>query len=242
MRRLGLFEIDDIPKDIPGPYTYTVHLLGGDDYEMTYDIEAAIETPPDKPFLPLEEAVAGEPEYYDWQNWLRHQEAISHQAKVYEGYAEYCERVADYIRSNCLLIQTVDMGTGYGERIGENYFEAYKDGFIESSDDWKLIYNAALCPQVTMEDIQGAMSHTFGARWAGKELFDALASVEGSLGEYISTKVWETDLMIKLGETESAYTERGVKERARLIAALKIPQLMGILESDRAIKEARSKG
>lgn len=219
MRRLGLFEIDDISKDIPGPYTYTVYLLGGDDYEMTYDIEATLETPPEKPSIALEEAIAGEPEYYDWQNWLRHQEALAHQAKIYEAYAEYCERVAEYIRANCL-----------------------PDGVeIDNADDWSLIYHAALCPQVTMEDIQAAMSHTFGARWAGKELFDALASVEGSLGEYISTKVWESDLMIKLAETESAYTERGVKERARLIAALKIPQFMGILESDRAIKEARSK-
>lgn len=220
MRRLGLFEIDDIPKDIPGPYTYTVHLLGGDDYEMTYDIEAALETPPEKPSIPLEEAVAGEPEYYDWRNWLRHQEALAHQATVYEAYAEYCERVAVHVRENCLVGDVV----------------------IDNPADWDLIYNAALCPQVTQADIQAAMSQTFGARWAGKELFDALANVEGGMGEYISTKVWETDLMIRLGETESAYTERGVKERARLIAALKIPQFFGILESDRAVKEARSKG
>jgi hypothetical protein len=220
VRRLGLFEIDDIPKGIPGPYTYTVHLLGGDDYEMAYDIEAALETPPEKPPIPLEEAIAGEPEYYQWQDWLRHREALAHQAKVYEAYAEYCERVAQYIRANCTSEGVV----------------------IDTPDDWTLIYNAALCPQVSMEDIQAAMTHTFGAKWAGKELFDALANVEGGLGEYISTKVWESDLMIRLGETESAYTERGVKERARLIAALKIPQFFSILESDRAVKEARSKG
>ena len=220
MRRLGLFEIDDIHKDIPGPYTYTVHLLGGDNYEMTYDIEAAIEKSPEKPTVPLEAAIAGEPEYYDWQNWLRHQEALAHQVKVYEAYAEYCERVARYIRGNCL-----DEGV-----------------VIDKPDDWALIYNAALCPQVTTEDIQGAMSHTFGARWAGKELFDALQTVEGGMGEYISVKVWETDLMIRLAETEAVYSERGIKERARMLAALKIPEFFGILESDRAIKEARSKG
>lgn len=219
MRRLGLFEIDDIPRDIPGPYTYTVHLLGGDDYEMTYDIEAALETPPEKPPMPLEAAIAGEPEYYDWQNWLRHQEALAHQAKVYEAYADYCERVEVYICKNCLDGDVV----------------------IDNADDWTLIYHAALCPQVTMEDIQGAMTHTFGAKWAGKELFDALAHVEGSLGEYISTRVWETELMVKLGETDEMFTERSIKSRARMIAALKIPQFMGILESDRAIKEARAK-
>ncbi|MCP4083157.1 MAG: hypothetical protein GY743_23290 [Planctomycetaceae bacterium] len=220
MRRLGLFEIDDIPRDIPGPYTYTVHLLGGADFEMTYNIEAAIETPPDKPTIPIEEAVAGEPEYYQWQDWLRHQEALDHQSKMFEGYAEYCERVAQYIQSNCLADEVT----------------------VYTVADWESIYHAALCPQVTIADVQHAMSNTFGAKWAGREIFDAMGNVEGGLGEYISTKVWEVDLMVKLGETEMAYTERGVKERARMIAALKIPQFFGILESDRSLKEARSKG
>lgn len=219
VRRLGLFEIDDILKDIPGPYTYTVHLLGGDDYEMAYDIEAAMEKPPEKPDISIDDAVAGEPEYYVWQNWLRHQEALAHQAKVYEAYADYCERVAVYVRNNCLSEGVV----------------------IDNADDWALIYHAALCPQVTIGDIKTAMSSTFGASWAGKELFDAMANVEGGLGEYISTKVWETNLMIKLGETEANYTERTIKERARMIAAFKIPEFFGILESDRSLKEARSK-
>jgi hypothetical protein len=220
VRRLGLFEIDDVPRDIPGPYTYTIHLLGGDDYEMVYDIEAALKTPPEKPSIPLEESVAGEPEYYQWRDWLRYQEAMAHQSKMYEEYAEYCERVAAYVRENCL-----------------------EEGLaIETTEDWEAIYNAALCPQVTTEDIKQAMTHNFGARWAGQEIFDALANVEGGMGEYISTKVWETDLMIKLGETESAYTERGIAERARMIAALKIPQFFGILEADKTIKKARSSG
>ncbi len=243
MRRLGLFEIDDIPKDIPAPYTYTVHLLGGDDYEMPYDIEVDLQSPPEKPPIPLEQAVPGEPEYYQWQEWLRFQEARTHQAKIYEGYAEYCERVSDYIRANCLFIQTIDLGSGYGEKIGGNYFEAIKYGLVdETADDWEAIYNAALCPQVSLDDIKQAMANNFGARWGGQEIFDALGNVEGGQGEYISTKLWETDLMIRLGETEPVYSERGIKERARMIAALKIPQLFSILESDKALKEARSKG
>lgn len=186
---------------------------------MVYDIEAALENPPEKPDIPLEEAVAGEPEYYQWREWLRFQEAVAHQAKMYEGYAEYCERVAVYVRENCLP----------------------DDVSIETVPDWKAIYNAALCPQVTLADIKAAMIHNFGAIWGGRELFDALANVEGGMGEYISTRVWETDLMIKLGETEVIYSERGIKERARMIAALKIPEFFSILESDKAIKEARSK-
>lgn len=219
VRRLGLFEMDDIPKDVPGQYKFTVHLLGGDTYDLVYDIETALEKPPEKPSVPLEEAIAGEPEYYAWQEYLRFQEAVAHQAKMFEGYAEYCEAVAVYVRENCL-----DEGL-----------------VVETADDWEAIYNAALCPQVSLDDIKAAMLHNFGATWAGKEIFDALGNVGGGLGEYISTKVWETDLLINLGETEDAYTERGVKSRARMIAALKIPEFFGILESDKAIKEARAK-
>jgi hypothetical protein len=186
---------------------------------MVYDIEAALETPPEKPSIPIEEAVAGEPEYYQWQDWLRFQQALTHQAKMFESYAEYCERVAVYVRENCLP----------------------DDVQIETVADWELIYNAALCPQVTIEDIQQAMSHNFGARWAGQELFDALANVEGGMGEYISTRVWDTELMVKLCETEEVFSERSIKSRARMIAALKIPQFFGILETDKSIREARSK-
>ena len=217
MRRLDLFEIDDVPKDIPGPYEFTIHLLGGDDYSMVYDIETALANPPAKPTIPLEEAEAGNPEYYDWQEWLRFQEALAHQTKMFEGYAAYCERVAVYVRENCLPDEVA----------------------IETVADWEAIYNAAICPQVSIEDIKAAMTNNFGAKWAGKALLDALANVEGGDGEYISTKVWDTDLMIKLGETEAVYSERSIKERARMIAALKIPQFFSILETDKAIKEAK---
>jgi hypothetical protein len=137
---------------------------------------------------------------------------------MYEAYAVYCECVAVYIRENCLSDEIE----------------------IETVDDWETIYHAALCPQVSLADIKTAMTQNFGATWGGKGLFDALETVDGGLGEYISTKVWETDLMIRLGETEAAYTERGVKERARMIAALKIPEFFKILETDKTIKEMKA--
>ena len=219
VKRLGLFEIDDVPRDIPGPYTYTVHLFGGDDYEMAYDIDDALKNPPQKPTIPAEEAVLGDPEYYQWVEWLRFQEAIAHQAKMFEGYADYCELVAVYVKESCLPDDTQ----------------------IETVADWEAIYNAALCPQVSQADIKDAMTRSFGATWGGKEVFDALGNIEGGMGEYFSTRVWEVDLMVKLGETESAYTERGVKERARMIAALKIPEFFRILDGDRQVKEMKAK-
>ena len=102
VRQLGLFELDDIETGIPGPYKYTVHLFGGDDYEIVYDIEAALVDPPQKPSVAMEQAEAGNPEYYQWQDWLRYQEALAHQITMYEAYALYCERVAEYIKRHCL--------------------------------------------------------------------------------------------------------------------------------------------
>lgn len=212
--------MDDIPKDIPGPYTYVVDLLGGDSFEMVYDIEDALANPPQQPATAIEEALDGSPEYYQWKEWLRFQEALDHQSKMFEGYAEYCERVAVYVRENCLP----------------------DDVQIETAEDWEAIYNAALCPQVTLEDIKTAMAHNFGATWGGKQLFDALANVEGGLGEYVSTKVWDTELMVRLGETEEAFSERSIKSRARMIAALKIPEFFRILESDKSLKEMKTSG
>jgi hypothetical protein len=219
VRRLGLFEIDEVPKEIPGPFTYTVHLLGGGEHKIVYDFDDAIKNPPAKPSIRLEEAIEGSPEYYQWQDWLRYQEALAHQSKMYEAYARYCELVKDYIISTCLD----------------------DDLEIETAADYEIIYNAALCPQVSLDDIKQAISVTYGAKWSGKDLFDALENVEGGLGEYISTKVWETDLMIRLGETEAVYAERHIKERSRMIAALKIPQFFRILEDDRLAKEMKAK-
>ncbi|MEE9366582.1 MAG: hypothetical protein V3W44_07845, partial [Dehalococcoidales bacterium] len=51
VRRLGMFELDDIPRDIE-PYTVPILFSSGVIYEQTYDYSEVRE----KPSIPLEEA------------------------------------------------------------------------------------------------------------------------------------------------------------------------------------------
>jgi hypothetical protein len=73
----------------------------------------------------------------------------------------------------------------------------------------------------------------FEAKYDDKPILEALAAVRGGLGEYISTRVWEVNLMIELKESEEVYTRRPVTERARMIAAQQLLNLMGVLENNR---------
>ena len=137
VRRLGLFELDEnVPRNIPGPYTVTILFADGNVYQQPYRLDRP--TPPGKPTIPVDQAQPGTPEYYAWQDYLRYQEAVLHVRKQYEAYADYCERVAGYIREHCLASSEFDV-------------------FPIFPEDWDKIYQAALCPQVTMEDIAAAM-------------------------------------------------------------------------------------
>jgi len=145
VRRLGLFELDEnVPRNIPGPYTVTILFADGSVYKQPYSLDRQ---PPIKPLLPQEEAQAGTPEYYAWQDYLRYQEAVLHLHEQYEAYADYCERVAAYIRQSCLEFRQVSASSTQPELV---------EGQI-LVEDWDKIYQAALCPQVSMEDIAAAM-------------------------------------------------------------------------------------
>jgi hypothetical protein len=136
IKRLGLFEIDKVEKDIPGPYTYTLEVLNGKSYEVPFDLSV----PRVKPEIPLEEVEKNSKEFYNWQEYLRYQEALEHQKKQLEAYASYCERVRDYLIQNCLKIEDLDK---------------------LSDEDWTEIYRLSLNPFVSIEEVASAMKHNF---------------------------------------------------------------------------------
>jgi len=130
-----LFELDSIPRDIPGNYTYTVNFASGKEYEIEFDMSVDRE----EPDTPLEEVEKGSKEYYDWQEFLRYREAISRQKEQIEAYADYLNRIAKYISDTCV---EDDVGA-------------------ITRDDWDKIYHAALNPMVTMEEISAALRNSF---------------------------------------------------------------------------------
>lgn len=137
VRRLGMFEIDDIPKDIPGPYTVSILFDSGEVYEQPLDLT----TPRRKPDKPFEDCEEKSSDWHDWREYYSWQEGLLHAQKQWEAYCDYCERVAVYIRQNCILTEI--------------------DHDEIMVDDWPRIYRAALCPMVTMEDIAAAMRQNF---------------------------------------------------------------------------------
>jgi hypothetical protein len=52
-------------------------------------------------------------------------------------------------------------------------------------------------------------------------------------------KIWEVELMFKLGESEDTYSKRSTKERAILISGLKIPEMVKSLSEHRALTDAK---
>lgn len=217
VRRLGLFELDYIERDIPGPYTVTVLFATGEVYEQEFDMSR--ERP--QPDIPLEEAGEHTSAWYAWREYLRYQEATLHYKLQREAYAAYLERIASYILKNCV--------------------EAGDRARITTGEDYQAVYHAALCPQVSFDDIRGATRNVYAATFETVDIFKALDDVESGGGSYDWLRQAEGELQIKLGETEEEYVRRSVRERARLIMAIKLPQIISTLYSDRASREMRRK-
>lgn len=137
VRRLALFELDKLERDIPGPYTVTYLFKSGQVYEKTWDMSQVYP----KPETPLEACDEGSREWYDWQDYLRYEQGILHYQRQWAAYVDYCERVAAYIRDNCLDPDDLK--------------------HVYAVEDWERVYQAAVCPQVKMEDLRAAARDHF---------------------------------------------------------------------------------
>lgn len=73
------------------------------------------------------------------------------------------------------------------------------------------------------------------------EIFQAMALVKGGDGSYLATKVWEIDLMIRLGKTDEEYGDLPVETRALMIADQRLPKWVEMLQSNKDWEEAKRK-
>lgn len=215
VRRLGLFELDYIERDIPGPYTVTVLFASGEVYEQEFDMSRG-RPAPDKP---LEEVEGNTGDWYAWREHLRYQEAELHYKRQREAYSAYLDRIAAYILVNCI--------------------EPGDRNKITTAEDYAAIYQAALCPQVSFEDIRTVTRNVYAATFEQVDVFDALDEIESGGGAYDWLRQAEGELQIELGDTEENYIKRSVRERARLIMAMKLPGIVQAIYSDRAGREHR---
>lgn len=138
VRRLGLFELHDAmigPAD-PGDFQYTVTTVSGVEYKAAYDLQAALLNPPPPPSDP--------DDTWAMTEWERFQAAIAHHQQRMAGAQAYEQGVADYILANCVPPEV--------------------RGDLTTADDYLIIYRAALCPQLTTEDLAGVLTSVFPGR------------------------------------------------------------------------------
>jgi hypothetical protein len=220
VRTLGIFELDSIKRDFLGPFTFTIKVLGGGEKEAELDISKyeelgrPIPTPPDIPEHELKENTE---QWYQFRDWQLYQSALHHGALRLESISVYCDSVADYILQNCVSV--ID-----GRRI-------------VTDEDWKVVYTAAMVPQITEPMIIQILRDTYQATFNDQDIFDALDKAQGGSGAYNAIRLWENEWANEMGYGDIELAIVPVEERARRVVAKFLRGWMEFLEMDKTIAE-----
>jgi hypothetical protein len=218
VRQLGIFELDKLtPKPI-GPFTYTMKTITGKEFEVEFDINA-YDTPPIDPQVHSPEPET--PEWYLLHDWQLYQAAMLHESKRQEILSQYYDDVVEHIIGSCCKGDTRR---------------------IVTREDWLKIYEAALVPQLTLEDIATILRQTYNAEFNGQDIFDALQNASKGHGSYNTIRLWENKLMVEMQLTELEYALMPVEERARKVCALFLSDIMTYLETDLQMKKSKTNG
>jgi hypothetical protein len=225
VRVLGLFELDAIGPDIPGPYRYSILTYSGQVYEAEYPLP---ERPPEKPALSEAEGPEGEPapgtvEWKQQQEYDTYLCAVAHEETRAQAVEAWLNNVAAYVLARCLD-------------------EPDRARLVEP-EDYQSVYAAALVPRLRMEDIETALRQTFRAEFGGMGVLEALWKLEPGEGKLNPVALWEAQLLNELGlvseEEEAQYAHLPVMARARKVAAFKLADWLGSLEIERVRKEMK---
>lgn len=220
VRRLGIFELDNIVPDKHEPFTYEIEDLTGKVHEVPFNIED-YEEPPERPSVDPDTVKKGSPAWFDLYDWQLYQAAIAYRNEQMRSLARYYEEVTYYILDYC--VQEEDRNR------------------IVLEEDWARVYTAALVPQLTMDLIQDTLRTTYKASFLEKEIFDAIDLLPKGKGAYNSIRKWENELMIQMELTEAQYALLPLEERARKVCALFLDDIMGSLEMEVRRRELNAK-
>lgn len=218
VRRLGIFELDGKGPELLGPFRYTFTLANGQEVEEEYNLYARTK-PPKHPGVPEDEIVERSPEWWQLLEWQTYRAAVAHEQERLDAAAEFVEQVSTYIVEHALSPKDRDR--------------------VVTEEDWLTVTRAALVPEIKYENVADAFRKHFLAHFDGKEVFDALDEIEGGHGGYNALRLWEMEAMRPTGMTEEEWADLSHEERVRRVAAVALPKLMGSLEADRSVKEAR---
>lgn len=223
--RLGIFDLDGVGPDLPGPFRYTYELSNGQLVESPYDISAR-STAPRHPGIPEDQIVKHTPEWWQLLEFETYQAALAYEVNIrLPATIQYIQEVSAYIVHHALSALDVRR--------------------IQTEEDYDLVYQYALVPQVTKELLAQVFKDHFGAKFDDKEIFEALERLrrdDDEGGKYDVFRLWEHEAMAKFSyRTEEEWADLPLIERVRKVASIGLPKLMESLESDRAMKEARKK-
>ena len=223
VRVLGLFELEQVGPEIPGPYTYDILTVTGVIYRVEYDLTRNLQRPPQKPAeTPPDELEPASPQWAAWNEWDHFQAAIAHERARFDAIEIYLANVAVYITEHCL--EPTD-------RIR-----------LVEPEDYRAVYAAALVPKLTLDDIEQALK-SYRASFKGDSVLQAIFSMKGgdSGSRADMVQLWEAELMNSLGisdpESEAAYAQLPVFERARKLVAHKLPDWFTVLGLEAARKK-----
>lgn len=146
VRRLRFLELEDnLDYDVDPPYVHKYEAIGGVQ-EVQY-VLSDWPDPPIRPDVPIEQAQPDTMEYAQWQSFMLYQAVLRHEQKRAEQMRVYMVQVARYIKAHC---------------VDENFRP-----HIVTAQDAAKIENAAICPEVTQEDLERELARTFQGVLAG---------------------------------------------------------------------------
>lgn len=209
VRRLGLYELDACPFDGPGPFTYTYELSGGKTKEAYYDISQWTE-PPRAPKVPESACDPNSMEAALWKVYNTYQSALLHRIRQVEATEAFAHDVAKYILAHCL--SDVDRA------------------LVMLSEDFELVYGAAICPEVSLTDIESALATTFRASFDGEPILDQLLKDKGGSGKVDALRQWAGQARQVWGLDKVKWAAISLRERAEMVVSLKLPQWLESLE------------
>ena len=183
---------------------------------FTYEVEiggrmvTAVYEPPDEP----PQVTTTEPYAMKWQ-----QEEV----ELYRAYLAFDEKqrldperyvyeVAAYILANCIA----------------------DPSRIKTAEDYAAVYQAALTPHLSHQDLELAATRIFKAKFANEPIFRALFKGRGtSDSEHDVVAVWETETLHASGLTEQEWAELTIGERARRVVGSKLSEWQSSLQMEK---------
>lgn len=226
VKRLSVFGLDGVGPDLPGPFRYSYEIGVGGPHAQTVDDSydtSSRSKPPKHPGIPKNEIEPESPEWWDLLEFETYKAAIAYEVIVrLPSIIEHVRDVSAYIVKYCLDPKDVDR--------------------VQTKDDYKKIYRAAVVPQVSKELLAQIFREHFSATFRDKEIFDAVVSLSKGGGKVDVLRQWEHDAMAKFGfQTEDEWADLELDERARKMAGVALPGMLEALETNEQIERAKAK-